>query len=285
MAHADKVVRAPLVNPPPPIQLSPEPFITPNVPVDDTHPVPSTSSQPSIKLTVGLSPNTLVETPKPLEPRGIKKPKVVGSVKKPKFMGGIKKPIVIDAPPPPYVDDGSHDILQEVIAIEREKDEGKLYRRRSMSEKEKEKAPENGTPGKRKKTVSPDDEEDEILALATPAKKERPMTAGPSSFSEKEPSVTPMPAPELSPGSPKGKKEKTAGSSGPNPIAELPKISPKGKEKEVFPPPSRSKNASTAQATPINEKKCKEILKSLLKLPEAAIFAIAVDPERDGCPT
>jgi transcription initiation factor TFIID subunit 2 len=263
LAHADKVIRVPLAREaplPPPIFLSPEPAAMPTPSVGDPVPVPSASSRPSIKLAVGSQDSLEILKPPP-KPRSIKKPKIV------------------DAPPPPYIDDGSHDILQEVIAIEREKDEEKLHRR-SVSEKEKDKPPEHGTPSKRKKTVSPD-EEDEILALATPTKKEKLAVAGPS-FPGREPSVAPAPTPTPKPlsGSPnKGKKEKTAA---PRPPAEPPKISIKGKEKEVAPPTPKSKNSSIV---PINEKKCKDILKILLKLPEASIFARPVDPVIDGCPT
>jgi transcription initiation factor TFIID subunit 2 len=47
----------------------------------------------------------------------------------------------------------------------------------------------------------------------------------------------------------------------------------------------KSKKPPAVHPTPINEKKCKDILKVLQKLPEAAIFARPVDPIVDGCPT
>jgi transcription initiation factor TFIID subunit 2 len=63
----------------------------------------------------------------------------------------------------------------------------------------------------------------------------------------------------------------------------------KGKEREVVPSPSRSASKPSksppTQATPLNEKKCREVLKALFKLPEAFIFSQPVDPEKDGCPT
>ena len=69
-----------------------------------------------------------------------------------------------------------------------------------------------------------------------------------------------------------------------------PKISIKGKEREVVSPvpvAAKSKKSSPVQAdaTPLNEKKCKDVLKHLTKLREAAIFLQPVDVVRDGCPT
>ena len=64
----------------------------------------------------------------------------------------------------------------------------------------------------------------------------------------------------------------------------------KGKEKEkeasrpATPANGKAKKAP-AQATPINEKKCREILKTLSRVPEAPIFLRPVDPVLDGCPT
>jgi transcription initiation factor TFIID subunit 2 len=49
--------------------------------------------------------------------------------------------------------------------------------------------------------------------------------------------------------------------------------------------PKPKKKAPVVQATPVNEKKVKEVLKTLTKVPEAAIFLRPVDPVLDGCPT
>lgn len=193
----------------------------------------------------------------------------------------------VEPPPPPYVDDGSHDILQEVLAIEREKDEERM--RMNL-----EKTVHTGS-SKRKKSETLDDEYDDILALATPAKKERssPPTPKPAPV---EKASTPMPITIPKPQVPKNaKKEKLSEA---RPLASTaeapPKLSNKGKEKEVvpqpppaaaIPPPPKPKKPPVAQATPINEKKCKELLKMLQKIPEAAIFNRPVDPVIDGCPT
>ena len=64
----------------------------------------------------------------------------------------------------------------------------------------------------------------------------------------------------------------------------------KGKEKEKESPraPSTSKSRSSAtpgEGTPINEKKCKEILKKLSGMEEALLFLQPVDPVLLGCPT
>jgi transcription initiation factor TFIID subunit 2 len=188
-----------------------------------------------------------------------------------------RRPKPIDVPPPPYVDDGSHDLLQEVIAIEKEKS---AHRSRSGAEKD---LPLNA---KRKLL-----DDDEIIALASPAKKEKPSPTSPTVSTTKEvrsPSVA-ISVPEP----PKSKKEKSAQASSSRQPSETPRISLslKGKAKEVVAPPppvpspSKPKKSAPGQATPLNEKKCKDILKALLKLPEAAIFARPVDPELDGCPT
>jgi transcription initiation factor TFIID subunit 2 len=234
------------------------------------------ASRPTIKLKVGAQTKAVETTPKAVPKPRARKPKAVDA-------------LPIDEPPP-YVDDGSHDILQEVLAIEREKDEEKLQRRRSTSEKEREKLTLNGVPGKRKKTDILT-EEDDILALATPAKKEKPTPTGSSSAVANERIVVRTPTPKTVPPSHKIKKDKTSEPNVSRPsTADIPRISIKGKEKEVVSPttpptPSKSRKLPVVQATPINAKKCKDLLKVLLKLPEAAIFTRPVDPQLDGCPT
>jgi transcription initiation factor TFIID subunit 2 len=63
---------------------------------------PSTSSRPMIKLKPSGSINTTPNVPEA-----------------PKAKPKTRKPKVVDVPPPPYIDDGSHDLLQEVIAMEK----------------------------------------------------------------------------------------------------------------------------------------------------------------------
>jgi transcription initiation factor TFIID subunit 2 len=181
-----------------------------------------------------------------------------------------------DAPPPPYVDDGSHDILQEVLAIEREKNQ---QRQRSMTEKEK--VAPTSIPNKRKKIDNVDD--DDILELVAPVKKERPSppeaSSSSSSISVKKPAITP---------SIKIKKDKPLEAPRPPTTSISPGTSLKGKEKEVAStPPAAGSNKprKPVQQTPINEKKCKDLLKVLGKVPEAYLFARPVDPVLDGCPT
>jgi len=197
--------------------------------------------------------------------------------KKPKLTDSPSS-LVLDAPPgppPPYVDDGSHDILQEVLAIEREKEQ------RQRAQLEKERSTAVAITGKRKKDNVIDEEE--ILRLATPAKKERPSPPGPSAVrpkahlqSNSRPSALPN----------KVKKEKTAQLSRAS-TSRSPVPSVKGKEKEVMldNESTQGKPRKQAHGTPINEKKCKDLLKTLLKVPESVIFKEPVDPVRDGCPT
>jgi transcription initiation factor TFIID subunit 2 len=261
------------------VAAKPAPRVLPPVPKAFPTPPPTSApvastSRPTIKLKVGSQAN-IAETPQPaLKPR-IRKPK-------PSEPTSARTPPV-DAPPP-YVDDGSHDILQEVLAIEREKDE---KRHRSTSEKEKDKPTAvNGT-AKRKKVDTPV-EEDEILSLATPAKKERPSPPGPSSAPTKIKVAVPPPAkPPVA--SLKAKKDKAFEPASSRAVSnDAPRMSIKGKEKEVELKVSSSSQSSKPKrllGIPVNEKKGKDLLKALQKLPEAAIFARPVDPIMDGCPT
>lgn len=65
--------------------------------------------------------------------------------------------------------------------------------------------------------------------------------------------------------------------------------SSKGKEKEVTRPTPTSapkpRPGTSVEGSPINEKKCKEILKKLIAMPQALLFRQPVDAELLGCPT
>ncbi|KAF8167444.1 hypothetical protein B0H34DRAFT_792168 [Crassisporium funariophilum] len=224
----------------------------------------ASSSRPIIKLKVGSLPK-VPEAPIRTVPKALKR-----KAKLPDSPSSNTP----DAPPPPYVDDGSHDILQEVLAIEREKSE---QRHRSIVEKEK--VPAIAVPSNNKRKKPGDVGEEDILELVTPAKKERPSPPGPStSASTSKPSAPPI----------KIKKDRVAEVSRPPAASNSPATSLKGKEKEVVsqtPPAGNSKPRRPLQATPINEKKCKDLLKGISRLPEAFIFARPVDPVLDGCPT
>lgn len=241
--------------------------------------------RPSIKLKVGGS------TPAAAPSKPTPKPK-----------GKKAAPPRELSPPPrpstPVIDDGSADLLEEVIAIEREKNEERKHRSSHPAEKEKERRAPRLVIGKRKQPVE-DPTEDEILALATPSKKERHTAPAP------------VPGPSSAPSAPatKPKQNGAAHSNGgtvqptktksskppppPEPPAETPqRSSAKGKEKEAVAPavnvrattPAKQKKV-VVQVTPINEKKCKEVLKTLTKLPDARLFLKPVDPVMDGCPT
>ncbi|KAH9929687.1 uncharacterized protein B0H18DRAFT_995740 [Fomitopsis serialis] len=187
-----------------------------------------------------------------------------------------RSPSPLPRPPTPDIDDGSADLLEEVIAIEREKNEGRKQRAIQPAEKEREKHAPKLVIGKRKKP-SEDPTEDEILALATPSKKDRPApsapVAGPSSAAS-------VPAPKAKQNGAahtngsavqvnKAKTAKASAVPSSEPAAEVrQRASAKGKEKEVPTPVAKQKKAAV-QATPLNEKKCRE----------------PVDPVLDGCPT
>lgn len=269
-----KSANQPKSMPPPPVPIQAKAAAAPLKVL--TTPAPSiggTVSTPSLKLKIGgnLVPRA---TPPALSDKPTT-PKTVITVK-PKG----RKPKPVETTPAPVVDDGSFDLLEEVIAIEKEKE--KLVA--SKKQRHMTAGPEAVTPGKRKKDLLDELEEDEeILALASPSKK---------------PSKSPQPGPtekearSVSPGKLAGSiKIKRPSITVPEPAAN-PEVKPsaesrqpsiKGKEKEV-PPPALTK-PSAASETPINKAKARDVLKSLLKLPEAAIFSRPVDPIQDGCPT
>ena len=256
-------------------------------PVELTTPTPAPSaSRPVIKLKVNAqstatSSQSEVAAGTTPVPKAKSRKSKTGDVPLPDAIASLE-------PPPPYIDDGSHDILQEVIAIEREK------KQRSMVEKEREKPSVNGATGKRKKSDSAFDEDD-ILALATPSKKERVSPPIPSTSKPKliPPSTSSKPS-QAAP--PKVKKDKHADTAVTSKVGnDLRRPSAKGKEKEVqssgsttpisIPNQSSKPKKATAPVTPINEKKCRELLKMIQKIPDAAIFLRPVDPDLDGCPT
>jgi transcription initiation factor TFIID subunit 2 len=224
----------------------------------------ASSSRPTIKLKVGAH-SKVQDTPSEQSSKPSKR-----KTKIPESPSSNTP----DAPPPPYVDDGSHDILQEVLAIEREKNQ-----QRQKSTSEKEKVVPSAIPSKRKKIDDVDD--DDILELVAPLKKERPSPpeSSSSSISIKKPGLAP---------SIKIKKDKALEVPRPPTTTVFPGTSLKGKEKEVAStPPSAGSNKPRKPIpyTPINEKKCKDLLKVLSKIPESYLFTRPVDPVIDGCPT
>ncbi|KAL4266270.1 Transcription initiation factor TFIID subunit 2 [Pleurotus pulmonarius] len=251
-----KVLEPPVRHIPPPV-----PFVAPPPPPPERK--ATEPPRPIIKLKV---------TPQQSRPAEPLPPKVAPKLK-------VRKPKALE-PPPPYVDDGSHDILQEVIAMEREKDEERFQRQRLQQlEKERERlSMELASSSKRKKDILDDDD---IVRSATPAKREKP-SPGPSSIV---PHSKPAPHVHVTPKVPMPAKKK-ATEAPPKPHR-AESTSSKGKEKEVAPAPTpaKPKKPPVVQATPINDKKCREILKTLKKLPEAVIFLRPVDPILDGCPT
>ncbi|KAJ3571564.1 hypothetical protein NP233_g3673 [Leucocoprinus birnbaumii] len=290
---AHETALKPVVQPAPSTQTS---ITLPASTPKQTHPTPSTSassSRPTIKLKVGSQ--TKPSRSAGVTPSHTPPPPAVSKPRKSKAAQPVPVTLPeVEPPPPPYVDDGSHDILQEVLAIEREKDEERL---RMHSERDKSLTHPNVS--KRKKGEALDEEYDDILAMATPAKKERPSPPTPkpaAAPSEKPGSSMSITIPRAQP-SKNVKKERSIDPrpSAPTPPVEIPpKPSHKGKERESVPqsskgaspvPPTKAKKVPIVQATPINEKKCKDLLKTLQKIPEAGIFNLPVDPVVDGCPT
>ena len=143
---------------------------------------------------------------------------------------------------------------------------------------------------KRKKTSDAIFSDDDILASAAPLKKRPspllgPTTGGPS---------TPSPAPSQLQRNGSGVTLKLKASKpAPSPPT-LPHPEPappselirngKGKEPEVR-AASVGPKPKVPASTPVNVKRCKDVMKALQKIPDSAIFARPVDPIADGCPT
>ncbi|KAJ3797877.1 TATA-binding protein associated factor Taf2 [Lentinula aff. detonsa] len=287
--NAEEATPKPVTKPPRILPPVPQAKFSPPPRKPQPQPSSSAPARPTIKLKV---PNQRASSTDPKaaasssKPRKNKSKPVDPVPATPHMQASMPIETDTDAPPPPYIDDGSHDLLQEVLAIEREKDE--LKRQRSLSKSQE--ASVNGSSSKRKHMES--SAEDDILALATPAKKEKPSLSTSTSSNGK------LILPAAKPKQKKDALVSYAGSSRSSSARSTPAIDPpraslKGKEKEisvpptptVTAPPSKLKKQPIAQATPINEKRCREILKTLGKIPDSAIFLVPVDPVRDGCPT
>ena len=185
-------------------------------------------------------------------------------------------------PPPPYIDDGSHDLLQEVIAME------EMGREHTAS------------PGKRKAVDL--DADDELLGLAVDNDVKPIIPKAPIVEHRPEPIAPPKQEPESSVRKGKPKPKETPASTPmpmPKRVTEVsaPNSRPgssKGKEKEGSAPPrtatppkvkhSASPPVGPKASTPVNEKKCRDIIKNLAKLTEYGIFSRPVDTVMDGCP-
>lgn len=268
-----KSANQPKPMPPPPVPIQAKAVVAPTkAPATPAATTGAATPTPTLKLKIGGNPAARATPPAPSG--NTTTPKTVISVK-PKG----RKPKPADTPLAAVVDDGSFDLLEEVIAIEKEKE------RKVASKKQRQSTAgsETVTPVKRKKDLLEElDEDEEILALASPSKK--PSRSPQPSSIEKEVRAA---SPAKVPGPTNVKRVPISVSEPVNPEVKPPaesRRSPsKGKEKEVSSPaPTR---LSAASETSINKAKAREVLKNLLKLPEAAIFSRPVDPTQDGCPT
>ncbi|TFY71826.1 hypothetical protein EVG20_g1175 [Dentipellis fragilis] len=271
---------------PPPVPMATQAIASSSKPTAPSAPISEVTLRTSIKLKLGSGATPRPAVPAP--PRPAETSSKASAIPRPK----PKKPKITEMPPPP-IDDGSIDLLEEVIAIERQKERENGTRKQHSPVTKAEEGPKAKTsaivPVKRKKGADFDDvTEDEILALATPSKKlSRPP---PPPLPEKELKEKSPPKPSVSVKL-KRTGESSSTSKTPTPApSPAPRASVKGKEKEVAPvhtpaparPPKKSPNP---QPTPINKTKCKEIIRVLLRLPEAGIFSRPVNPTLDGCPT
>ncbi|KAI0308085.1 hypothetical protein B0F90DRAFT_1680044 [Multifurca ochricompacta] len=269
-----KSANQPKLMPPPPLPIQAKTATAPaKAPATSSVSTGTAVATPSLKLKIGgnLTPRATPST----HSNNKTTPKTVITVK-PK--GRKSKPA--DTAPAPVVDDGSFDLLEEVIAIEKEKEKMVASKKQRTSAA----GSEFAAPGKRKKDLLDElEDDDEILALASPSKK--PSKSPQPGLTEKEVRAT---SPAKFSGSIKIKKPsmptlEPVASQEVKPLAESRQPLVKGKEREVMPPALTT--TYIASETPINKAKAREVLKSLLRLPEAAIFSRPVDPLQDGCPT
>jgi transcription initiation factor TFIID subunit 2 len=196
-----------------------------------------------------------------------------------KGTNGESKPVNGDMP---YIDDGIHDLYMEVLEMEQEQ---------KSRPRQKDVPITNGTSNKRKASES---EDDDLLALATPAKKERhhpPLPKQPQPISQpiSEPIPQPIPQPISQPISQpriiipaNTVKHPPINRSGDaqRPASATSKAAA-GTVSSPIPTASRNSEPSTS----LNDKKAKDLLRTLTKMQEAFIFLRPVDPVEDGCPT
>jgi transcription initiation factor TFIID subunit 2 len=143
---------------------------------------------------------------------------------------------------------------------------------------------------KRKKTLDAIFSDDDILASAAPLKKRPSPLLGATTGGPSTPSPAPsqlqrngssvllkLKAPKPAPSPP------TLPHPEPSPPSE-PIRNGKGKEPEVRGASVGPKPKVPASAA-VNVKRCKDVMKTLQKIPDSVIFARPVDPIADGCPT
>lgn len=245
---------------------------TPVAPQSSTSTVSETTSRPSIKLKIGTSSSSL--RPDPI-PTAASQPVKL----KPRKSKAAEAASGSSQPP---VDDGTDDLLEEVIAIERDVQKKK----HQYGPSERPEPSITGPPAKRKKVSATVDlvEEDEILALASPHKRPR------SPDEKKEIPILEQPAAPIKHKRPF--EPHTSAHASPVPAVPPSRATSKPTASATPPPPPAPavkalKKTSTpvVTVTPFDKKKCQIVLKALAQMPEYGIFSRPVDPELDGCPT
>ncbi|EJD48509.1 hypothetical protein AURDEDRAFT_112948 [Auricularia subglabra TFB-10046 SS5] len=153
-------------------------------------------------------------------------------------------------------DDIVDDLLEEVMMIERE---SKPSKKDKTAKKDKAPAPPPPPPPARSPSPADIDMDLEEAIAAPPPPPPIKLKIGGN--------AAPKPAPAPAP---------------PPPVAKpltLTVKPPKAKEKE------KAKASATVHRTPLQKKKCLELLKTLRKQPEALFFLLPVNPVLAGCPT
>lgn len=143
---------------------------------------------------------------------------------------------------------------------------------------------------KRKKVSDAMFSDDDVLASAAPLKKRPSPSVGPTAGGPSTPSPAPsqaqrngtgvtlkLKAPKPAPTPPTLPRPEPSPPS--EPIRNGKGKEPEGRGTSIGPKPKGP------GSTPVNVKRCKDVMKALQKIPDSAIFARPVDPVADGCPT
>ncbi|KAF8580130.1 hypothetical protein K439DRAFT_1648275 [Ramaria rubella] len=261
LAAADKALpTARPVQPPPPREVPREDVEE----IAETPPPPPAPSRSIIKLKVNGHAN------------GTGPPKTSQHSRPPKALK--PKPVAVPLPirPDDDEDDGANDLLEEVLAMEEEQKQEKKNKgsRLAISLPKKEKQRETSHVNESPPIAGPSRSTPTLPTLKI--KKSTNGHRPPSSKGKEKEVVRPVISKEKDASRPSTSKEKDAGRSS------------KNKEKEIQSTPTPIKaytSPSNEGGLPINEKKCKEILKKLIAMPQALLFRQPVDAELLGCPT
>jgi transcription initiation factor TFIID subunit 2 len=232
------------------------------IPIAHSQPSPPREAQAVIEEDIdALILQEITETPPPPPPpparqsiklkvngiaKGTGPPQTPQQSKPPKVLKP-KPPTAPPPPPPPPPDDDDDDGAKDLL-------EEVLAMEEEQKQEKKSKGPRLAISLPKKERLSDNPHPQEISPVAGPSRS--------------------------APTPPASKVKKSANGHGPP--------SSKGKEKEInrpAPTPAKHRAGPSIEGQPINDKKCREILKKLIAMPQALLFRQPVDADLLGCPT